>query len=173
MQNIRHFWSSIRPNGPKRPYQLDRLELRVCDFISDINLLLAVTALLELRIINLFENIDDLDPLVASKYSMKELQSICDINELKAAKNSLNSELIHWRDGRTIICKEWINDLFDDISTIAKKMDISDVIEPIQKVLFEGNKSMKWISEFNKGSSIEEIMKYEIDTMIKAEELYI
>ena len=37
MQNIRHFWSSIRPNGPKRPLILDRLELRICDFVSDID----------------------------------------------------------------------------------------------------------------------------------------
>ena len=39
MQNIRHFWSSIRPNGPQRPLILDRLELRICDFVHDINLL--------------------------------------------------------------------------------------------------------------------------------------
>ena len=57
MQNIRHFWSSIRPNGPQRPLILDRLELRICDFVHDINLLLGITAMLELRILNLFENI--------------------------------------------------------------------------------------------------------------------
>ena len=56
MYNIRHFWSSIRPNGPQRPHILDRLELRICDYVSDIDLLLAITALLELRVINLFEN---------------------------------------------------------------------------------------------------------------------
>ena len=56
MQNIRHLWSSIRPNGPNRPLILDRLELRVCDFVSDINLLLGISALLELRILNLLEN---------------------------------------------------------------------------------------------------------------------
>ena len=44
MQNIRHFWSSIRPNGPKRPHILDRLELRICDYVSDIDILLAITA---------------------------------------------------------------------------------------------------------------------------------
>ena len=63
MQNIRHFWSSIRPNGPQRPLILDRLELRICDFVYDINLLLGITAMIELRILNLFENINTLDPL--------------------------------------------------------------------------------------------------------------
>ena len=35
MTNERHFWTSVRPNGPKRPYQLNRLELRICDLITD------------------------------------------------------------------------------------------------------------------------------------------
>jgi len=65
MQNIRHFWSSIRPNGPQRPLILDRLELRICDFVHDINLLLGITAMIELRILNLFENINTLDPMKA------------------------------------------------------------------------------------------------------------
>ena len=70
MYNIRHFWSSIRPNGPQRPHVLDRLELRICDYISDIELLLAITALLELRVIYLFENLKTLDPLNTSKFSI-------------------------------------------------------------------------------------------------------
>ena len=91
MQNIRHFWSSIRPNGPQRPLILDRLELRICDYVHDINLLLAITAMLELRILQLFENIDSLDPLIASIFSIDELAEICDQNEINAAKNSLNA----------------------------------------------------------------------------------
>ena len=100
MQNVRHFWSSIRPNGPKRPKILDRLELRVCDFVSDINLLLGITALLEIRILHLFENMKNLDPLNSSIFSMDELSEICDKNEIAAAKNSLNSQLIKWEDGK-------------------------------------------------------------------------
>ena len=111
MQNIRHFWSSIRPNGPQRPLILDRLELRICDFVHDINLLLGITAMIELRILNLFENINTLDPMNASIFSMDELSEICDQNEINAAKNSLNSELIHWQDGKKVICREWIQNL--------------------------------------------------------------
>ena len=29
MQNVRHLWTSVRPNGDNRPYNLNRLELRV------------------------------------------------------------------------------------------------------------------------------------------------
>ena len=43
-------------------------------------------------------------------------------------------------------------------------------LEPIQKVLEEGNESMKWISLYNKGLSIEDIMRSAINNMIKNEE---
>jgi len=116
MQNIRHFWSSIRPNGPQRPLILDRLELRICDFVHDIDLLLGITAMIELRILNLFENINTLDPLNASVFSIDDLSEICDQNEINAAKDSLNSELIHWQDGKKVNCREWIQNLLSDLS---------------------------------------------------------
>ena len=170
MQNIRHFWSSIRPNGPQRPYDVDRLELRVCDFIADIDLLLAITAFLELRIILLFENIENLDPLLSSKFSLDELQKICDENEIRAAKKSLNAELINWKNGELVLCKEWILNLLEEISAVAKKLNMIEQLQPIYRVIEDGNKSMQWISKFNHGYTINEIMKFEIEQMIKSEE---
>ena len=169
MQNIRHFWSSIRPNGPQRPLILDRLELRICDFVHDINLLLGITAMLELRILHLFENRKTLDPINASIFSVEELSEICDQNEINAAKYSLNSELIHWKDGKKIICRDWIQTLLADLSSTAEKFDMKHLLKPIQKVLEEGNQSMKWINQYKKGLSIEQIMKISIDDMIKNE----
>ena len=166
MQNIRHFWSSIRPNGPQRPLILDRLELRICDFVHDINLLLGITAMIELRILNLFDNINTLDPLTASVFSIEELSEISDQNEIYAAKDSLNSELIHWQDGKKIICREWIQDLLSDLSLTAEKFNMKHLLKPIHKVLKEGNQSMKWINQYKKGLSIEQIMKLTIDDMI-------
>ncbi len=170
MQNIRHFWSSIRPNGPQRPLILDRLELRICDFVHDINLLLGITAMIELRILNLFDNINTLDPMNASIFSMDELSSICDLNEIYAAKNSLNSELIHWQDGKKIICREWIQNLLSDLSSTSEKYNMKHLLNPIYKVLEEGNQSMKWINQYEKGLSIEQIMRISIEDMINSEE---
>lgn len=170
MQNIRHFWSSIRPNGPERPLVLDRLELRVCDFVPDIDLLLAITALLELRILNLFENITTLDPMRASVFSMDELSEICDQNEIKAAQNSLNAELIHWKNGKKVICREWIKNLLADLSLTAEKLNMKNLLIPIYKVLEEGNQSIKWLNQYEKGLSIQEIMKFAIEDMIKNED---
>ena len=170
MQNIRHFWSSIRPNGPKRPYLLDRLELRICDYVSDVDLLLAITALLELRVIHLFENNQTLDPLITSPFSMDQLTKICDQNEINAARNSLDAELINWRDGETVVCREWIKNLLADLSETAEKLNMIHLLQPIYKVLEEGNQSMKWIKQYKKGISIEDIMKNTIEYMIKIEE---
>ena len=172
MQNIRHFWSSIRPNGPERPYLLDRLELRICDYVSDINILLAITAFLELRVISLFENKSTLDPLIASELSMDDLSKMCDQNEIKAAQKSLDAELIHWKDGKKIICREWIKYLLDDLSPIAERLKIKHLLDPIYMILEDGNQSMKWIKRYHDGLSIEEIMKYEIEYMISTEEQY-
>ena len=170
MKNIRHFWSSIRPNGPKRPHVLDRLELRICDYVSDIDLLLAITALLEIRVIHLFENQKDLDPLHTSQFSMDQLTKICDQNEIKAAQNSLDAELIHWRDGKKVNCREWIKDLLEDLSSTAEKLNMNYLLKPIYKVLEEGNQSMRWIKQYKEGLSIEDIMKHTALNMIKSEE---
>ena len=113
--------------------------------------------MIELRILNLFENINTLDPLNASIFSMDELSVICDQNEIKAAKDSLNSELIHWQDGKKVNCREWIQNLLSDLSSTAEDFGMQNLLDPIYKVLEEGNQSMKWINQYEKGLSIEPV----------------
>ena len=43
------------------------------------------------------------------------------------------------------------------------------LLKPIYRVLEEGNQSMKWIKQYEKGLSIEEIMKFAIYDMEKSE----
>ena len=47
---------------------------------------------------------------------------------------------------------------------------MTHLLDPIYKVLEEGNQSMKWINQYEKGLSIEQIMKFSIEDMIKIEE---
>ena len=145
------------------------MELRICDLVHDINLRLGITAMIELRILNLFENINTLDPMNASIFSMDELSEICDQNEINAAKDSLNSELIHWQDGKKVICREWIQNLLSELSPTAEDFGMKHLLDPIYKVLEEGNQSMKWIKQYEKGLSIEQIMKISIEDMIRSE----
>ncbi|GIS35959.1 MAG: hypothetical protein Ct9H90mP6_12160 [Gammaproteobacteria bacterium] len=38
-------------------------------------------------------------------FLLMPLSEICDQNEINAAKNSLNAELIHWQDGKKFFVK--------------------------------------------------------------------
>jgi predicted glutamate--cysteine ligase len=105
----------------------------------------------------------------ASIFSMDELSAICDQNEIYAAKDSLNSELIHWQDGKRVFCREWIQNLLSDLSSTAENFGMKHLLDPIYKVLEEGNQSMKWINQYEKGLSIEQIMKLSIEDMIRSE----
>ena len=111
MRNERHLWTSVRPNGPRRPYELNRLELRICDLITDPAELLAITALLELRLLELRDDPQRLDPLQASELSAEELAELADSNDAAAARSSLDATLQHWQDGRAVTGRAWIAEI--------------------------------------------------------------
>lgn len=165
MCNERHLWTAVRPNGKKRPYQLNRLELRICDLVTDCDLLLAITALLELRVMSLMKNPRKLDPAKMSKFSHIELAELCDMNEVAAAKNSLDATLHHWMDGRMISCRDWISELLEDVRPLAIDLDILEVLTAIQEVLDNGNQSMKWLKSFKAGTSIPMLLSDSIKAM--------
>lgn len=157
MQNVRHLWSSVRPNGDRRPYHINRLELRICDLVTDPIALLAITALLEARLMQLM-NDHSLDPLVSSKLSPSELIKITDLNEMAAAKNSLDAQLYHWYDGREITARDWIQEIYDQVWLTAKKRGFSCFLSPVQKILREGNTAISWLQAHHIGLSTREVM---------------
>ena len=173
MQNERHLWTSVRPNGPARPHILNRLELRICDLVADVDLLLAITALLELRIINLQNNMKKFDPLEASSKTQEELVELADENDLIAAKSSLDADLSHWKNGKQIKCRDWIKELLLDVTPLAKELDMFDLLQPIQAVLMKGNQSMKWLTSYSDGVSIESLLQKGITEMEREETNFI
>jgi predicted glutamate--cysteine ligase len=162
MQNVRHLWSSVRPNGDRRPYNLNRLELRICDLISDPVALLAVAALLESRLIQLIQN-PDLDPLTLSKLPgadlNQDLVALTDANEAVAAQHSLDAALHHWQDGRPILARDWIQSLYDEVWPIAKANGISCFLSPVKKILREGNEAQRWLRQYEAGQPVENIVQ--------------
>lgn len=157
MQNIRHLWTSVRPNGDHRPYNLNRLELRICDLIIDPIALLAVTALLEARLGQLMAN-PSLDPLVSSQFSPEELVSLTDANEAAAARSSLDAPLQHWQDGRKILAKDWITSLMEEVRPIAKQNGFGCFLLPIQKLLRTGNTAQQWLHEYQDQGDIHRVI---------------
>jgi predicted glutamate--cysteine ligase len=168
MQNVRHLWSSVRPNGDNRPYNLNRLELRICDLVSNPIDLLAITALLESRLVQLI-NDPTFDPLQQSQLTSEELVTIADQNEVAAAKDSLDAVLRHWQDGRSLTAREWINDIYIDVWETAKQNGISCFLMPVQRILREGNEAMRWLSLVNQGFSPTQVMQQAIQTMQEQE----
>lgn len=162
MQNVRHLWSSVRPNGDRRPYNLNRLELRICDLISDPIGLLAVTALLEARLIQMMSH-PDLDPLKQSTLPLatrnQDLVALADANEAAVARSSLEAQLLHWQDGRTLTAKDWIQELYDEVWPIAKANGISCFLSPLKKILREGNEAQRWLHQYEAGQSVRKVMQ--------------
>lgn len=168
MQNVRHLWSAVRPNGDRRPYNLNRLELRICDLISNPIDLLAVTALLESRLIQLIHD-PTLDPLTQSQFHPDELVAMADRNELAAAQNSLDAVLQHWQDGRSLTAREWIDDIYISVKSIAKQNSIGCFLTPIQRILREGNEAMLWLSLIKQGLTAEQVLQQAIIKMQEQE----
>lgn len=144
MQNVRHLWTSVRPNGDGRPYDLNRLELRICDLVTDPITLLAISAFLEGRLLQLIAN-PDLDPLTQSSFDPEELLALTARNEAAAAIASLEAQLHHWQDGRPILARDWIAQLYQEVWGMAKEHGFSCFLSPLQKILRAGNEAQQWL----------------------------
>ncbi len=159
MRNERHLWTSVRPNGPRRPYELNRLELRICDLITDPAELLAITAWLELRLLELRDHPQRLDPLLASHLSEKELAELADSNDAAAAHTSLEATLHHWQDGRPLLSRTWIAEILEQLAPRADALGLSDRLRPLDKLLESGNQAMRWTAANSQGCSIGDLLR--------------
>ncbi len=172
MQNVRHLWVSVRPNGNNRPYNLNRLELRICDLIGNPISLLAVMALLEARLTQLLEN-PGFDPLLVSQLPMStresDLLEITASNEQAAARRSLEAELRHWQDGRPVLARDWIKEIYEEVYPIAKQRGFSCFLSPLLKILREGNTAQQWLKQYENGMNVREIMRESIKSLEQQE----
>lgn len=172
MQNVRHLWSAVRPNGDRRPYCLNRLELRICDLEVNPLALLAITALLEARIWQMMED-PSLDPLELSNLPAatrnEDLVALTDANEIAASAQSLDAELRHWQDGRTILARDWIEEIYQEVWPIAKKRGFSCFLSPLKKILREGNTAQQWLKLHENGLDSRSIILQGIQGMAHQE----
>jgi predicted glutamate--cysteine ligase len=148
MQSVRHLWVSVRPNGDRRPYDLNRLELRICDLVTDPIALLSITALIEARLWQMMAD-PRLDPLESSSFPAstraEDLVTITAANESAVTRSSLDAQLIHWQDGRKILARDWIEEVYQEVWAIAKQRGFNCFLSPVQKILREGNTAQQWL----------------------------
>ena len=171
MRNERHLWTSVRPNGPRRPYDLNRLELRICDLVTNPDELLAITCLLELRLLTLKNNMEALDPLCSSSLSADKLALLADRNDAAVAESSLNAELRHWRDGRAISCRDWLQNLLRQVAPLAESLQLSACLKPLESLLDHGNQAIRWETAHGQGQSIEDLLQEGVQRMEEEEQI--
>ncbi|MEM8602786.1 MAG: glutamate--cysteine ligase [Cyanobacteria bacterium P01_H01_bin.121] len=162
MQNVRHLWVSVRPNGDCRPYRLNRLELRICDLVTNPLALLAITALLEARLWQVLEN-PNLDPLQQSYLPAttraEDLLQLTLANEQAAARQSLDATLHHWQYGRSLTARDWIAEIYDTLQPVARAHGFHCFLSPLQKILRQGNTAQQWLQAHQQGVSVAQVMQ--------------
>lgn len=156
MFNPRHLWLAIRPNGTNTPHEIERLELRICDRISQPQVLGAVIALYESRIWQVLED-PSIDPLAVR--SEAELLDICARNERRAAEASLDATITDWRTGEDLPMRDWVEACWRDCMPTARAHGFADRLEPIRTILDEGNLAMQWLAQVEAGVEPREVLR--------------
>ena len=169
MHNVRHLWTSVRPNGPERPHQLNRLELRICDLITDPAHLLAITTLLELRVQQILRAPSAHDPMTRSSLNLDDLEQLSLDNDRAAAQTSLEATLHHWEDGRPLQCRDWLLMLIESVEPLAAELHLSERLQPLATILDQGNQAMRWLASIRDGGTIQTVLSNSIRAM-EAEE---
>lgn len=158
MQNVRHLWTSVRPNGDNRPHDLNRVEIRICDLIADPAELLAVTAFAELRLLQLLADPQRHDPLQASTLEPTALAALADANDRAAAALSLEATLQDWRQGEPIGARAWLQRTLEELMPLAAAHQLEGVIAPLHTILEQGNQAMRWLQRHQQGEAIAAIV---------------
>lgn len=134
MRSIRHMWSAVRPNGPDRPYELNRIEMRICDLVYDPALLMAVTALLEARIQML---------LLKTGKPADHLLGVARENERRVAKDSLNASV--WHYGQQVPVRVAIARMMGEVEGLMRAQGTYHHLAAIDEVLAKGNEAMRFL----------------------------
>ena len=169
MQNVRHLWTSVRPNGDNRPHDLNRLEIRICDLVTDPLVLLAITAFAELRLQQLMREPESYDPLQASSLDPSQLAALADANDRAAARSSLDATVMHWRNGAPIQARDWLAQELADLAPLAEELGLTRVLAPLQGVLDQGNQAMSWLAGHQAGLSIPTLLNQTVEAMASQE----
>ncbi|MFT4842358.1 MAG: putative glutamate--cysteine ligase [Planctomycetota bacterium] len=174
MFNPRHLWLSIRPNGDATPTEIERLELRICDRISQPRILGAVIALFEARIWQVLEGLErgdrDLDPLAFR--DDRELQEISLRNEHRAAESSLDATITDWRTGKDLPMREWVEACWRSCLPTARAHGFEDRLEPIGEILADGNLAQQWLAQVATGLSPREVLRRSIVELTEIDRQY-
>lgn len=156
MQNPRHLWLAVRPNGPSSPRELSRLELRICDRVSCPESLKALISLLEARTWSVLDD-ESMDPLLLGDDD--RWQSLVAANEEAVARESLDAKITEWRSGRKIAVRDWLAETVSELQPVAKEHGLEAHLLPISRRLDVGNPAQLWLNEIRRGRTPQSIVE--------------
>ena len=158
--NVRHLWTSIRPNGPNRPYDLNRIEIRICDLVTDIKKTLGIVALVECIVQKYLLENNWPKILDKNQNDLNKLVKIMEEQEELVAKDGLNAKIWDWRNDSKIEAYKLIEYLYKDLGSIAEQSGILKYLNTIPDILKDGNEATQFINMYNKTKSIPKTIQH-------------
>ena len=160
MHNIRHLWTSIRPNGPDRPNKLNRIEIRICDLVSDTKKALSILALIE-TIAQKYLAETNWPKILTSDLS--KLAETIERQENVVAKDGLNAKIWDWENDKEDTVYNIVERLYINIKEIADLTNITPHLNPLVKILEDDNEASQFMNMYNKNGSIQKTMEHFIE----------
>ncbi len=153
MYNVRHLWSAVRPNGPSRPQELDRLEVRIADLSTSWDTIMAIMAWIELRA-RYYLSVPDL------RVSSQEqgLVSLSDENETLAAMSGINARFSDWVNQEETSVYSAFYSRLEEVRNSANELGLEAHLTTLEKILNEGNEASQKLEKLDEGITIEQIV---------------
>ncbi len=160
MFNVRHLWTSVRPNGPNRPHDLNRIEIRICDFMTDTRKVLSIIALIECIVQDYLVNKNC--PKILQT-DLNKLVNIIEKQEELVAKDGLNAKIWNWKNDSEEKVYKIIESLYKEHQNTAKDMNILEYLNPAIEILKDGNEATQFLELYNKTGSIQKTIQHFIE----------
>jgi len=155
--NARNIWLAARPNGDEAPYELNRVEIRICDRIDDPALLLAVMTLFQARVAEVRDNPEiSVERLLDSG---ENLERRATHNEKNAAQKGLAGSYWDWQSEQEISLRDFLEQQLVRLLSDADPV----VSEAFDEVLRLGDVASRWLQWWQQGVSIEAILARAIE----------
>jgi predicted glutamate--cysteine ligase len=154
MFNYRHLWGAVRPNGTDKPKLVDRLEVRIGDLSTSWELTIALMAWIETRSQYFLRNPDLIVPS-----NDDNLILLSDSNEISASVQGLTSQFSDWIEEEETQMYDAILKRLEQTKQLAEEIGTAKYLQPLYKVLSEGNEATQKLEKYHDGYTIAEIME--------------
>lgn len=160
MFNARHLWTSIRPNGPNRPHEINRIEIRICDFMYDTQKVVGIVAFIEALIQYYLSTENWPSILNKTENELDDLAVLVTKQEELVAKSGLEATIWDWRNDTFSKASTIVESILREIRPTTEKIGITKYLDPVANTLKYGNEASNYLKKYNVEGSIQKTMQY-------------